>query len=80
MLVAQSSPLSEVSLGFCSGRQEAEGEVGSENSYCWMGGNNLEPTGEMQRAGDLMPSEMNVSSAASDSLFIQVALNIPMYT
>lgn len=48
VLVAQSSPLSEVSFkDFCSGRQEAKGEVGSESSYCWMSGNNLEPT-EMQ--------------------------------
>lgn len=27
-----------------------------------------------------MPSEMNVSTATSDSLFILVALNVPVYT
>ena len=65
---------------FAVGDRKQKEKIGSETSYCWIGGNNLEPTGEMQRAGDSMPSEMNVSTATSDSLFILVALNVPVYT
>ena len=62
------------------GDRKLKEKIGCESSRCRTGGNNLGPTGEMQRAGDVMPSEMNVDSAASDSLFIQVALDVHLCT